>query len=519
MKRKLLVCLSVGSLIISAAMCVSFSIDRETYVAEAYTVSSLPTTINLNDSTTEEIQNYYSGLDVLTSDERRGDNLLKNLKTILKNGQKYYSYDTSDNKIWKIYEIVDRDWEKSPANEISSYNSTTNIISNYKYNNTNPYIHALYVNRNVENQTQAWGDHGQTQWGINREHIWPKSHGFDTNGSGGARGDLMHLWAGNGYANNIHSNDYFGYVDKSNISNNLGNKYSNLSGNYSGKSKTVGTGVVFEPQDSDKGDIARALFYMAARYNNIGKNDSSIDSDNPNLILNDVINTDTGTSSSSNAYALGVLSDLLEWNKIDPPDEWEIHRNNLLYKNFTSNRNPFIDYPEWANIIWGEAEGYANPKKANGIEGASGISLSLTNVKVELETTRVIVATAPDGVTMNWSVEDPTIATLSKATSVSGEEIVITPLKAGTTNIVVTATIDDEQVQATCRLRIPEKEEPATNNLPLPLPVLIAIGVGAVVLIVVLIIVLAKSKKARKVAKKVAKKQIKKATKSSSKKK
>ena len=50
---------------------------------------------------------------------------------------------------------------------------------------------------------------------------------------------------------------------------------------------------------------------------------------------------------------MGILSDLLEWNKLDPVDEYEIHRNNLIYKNFQHNRNPFIDFPEWADYIWG----------------------------------------------------------------------------------------------------------------------------------------------------------------------
>ena len=54
---------------------------------------------------------------------------------------------------------------------------------------------------------------------------------------------------------------------------------------------------------------------------------------------------------------MGILQDLLEWNKLDPVDEFEIHRNNLLYRNFSFNRNPFIDFPEWAEYIWGKRKG------------------------------------------------------------------------------------------------------------------------------------------------------------------
>ena len=155
----------------------------------AYSIAELPTTIDLNDCTEQEIRSYYAGLNSLDQSERQGTNLLKNLKPILKNNQKYYSYD-SNTKIWQMYEITDRDWEKSPASSTTygSYNPDTNKITNYVYGTNkngknNPYVHALYINRNIDNQTKAWGDHDQDAWGINQEHIWAKSHGFDTKGN------------------------------------------------------------------------------------------------------------------------------------------------------------------------------------------------------------------------------------------------------------------------------------------------------------------------------------------------
>lgn len=48
----------------------------------------------------------------------------------------------------------------------------------------------------------------------------------------------------------------------------------------------------------------------------------------------------------------GDLETLLEWNELDPVDEFEIHRNNLIYNNYQLNRNPFIDYPQWARIAY-----------------------------------------------------------------------------------------------------------------------------------------------------------------------
>ena len=43
---------------------------------------------------------------------------------------------------------------------------------------------------------------------------------------------------------------------------------------------------------------------------------------------------------------------LLEWNKLDPVDELEIHRNEECFK-IQGNRNPFIDFSEYADMIWG----------------------------------------------------------------------------------------------------------------------------------------------------------------------
>ena len=85
-----------------------------------------------------------------------------------------------------MYEIADRDWVKSPANQltIGTYDSATNTITGYQYstNSTyqsgnNPYVHALYNNRDLDNQAKAWGNHEQDGWGINQEHIWAKSPG------------------------------------------------------------------------------------------------------------------------------------------------------------------------------------------------------------------------------------------------------------------------------------------------------------------------------------------------------
>ena len=361
--------------------------------ADAYNFASLPTTISLKDNTETEIRNYYSSLNSKSASQKRGNNLLINLKTILSNGQNYFTYDkdSGGRQIWQMYEITDRDWAKSPASAINgtgygTYNSSTNTITGYKYGNasnpaTNPYLHSLYVNRDADNPKIAWGYHGSAYREtdarcVEREHIWPKSFGFQDAGMGGARGDPMHLWAADGYANGLHNNNPYGYVDKSKKYSDSGDNFSFTKNNLLGKSlnfSNVYNGSVFEPQDSDKGDIARACFYMAARYNNLSGTDSSISTDNPYLLLSDSPTNETGTSTSTQGYSLGFVSDLLEWNRLDPVDEYERHRNNLLFNNYTNNRNPFIDFPQWADMIWGDSESSADPENDSINNGQSEV--------------------------------------------------------------------------------------------------------------------------------------------------
>ena len=53
----------------------------------------------------------------------------------------------------------------------------------------------------------------------------------------------------------------------------------------------------------------------------------------------------------TNLSNIGDLATLLEWHLLDPVDDFEINRNNLIY-GFQNNRNPFIDHPELVNRIY-----------------------------------------------------------------------------------------------------------------------------------------------------------------------
>jgi hypothetical protein len=78
------------------------------------------------------------------------------------------------------------------------------------------------------------------------------------------------------------------------------------------------------------GDVARSVLYMEIRYNDLEVVDGY-----PDIV-----------------GQLGDLTTLLNWHRIDPPDDFEMNRNNIVY-NWQFNRNPFIDQPDLVEYIWG----------------------------------------------------------------------------------------------------------------------------------------------------------------------
>jgi len=97
-------------------------------------------------------------------------------------------------------------------------------------------------------------------------------------------------------------------------------------GQYIGPTGTLG---------SFYGDVARSVLYMAVRYNGL-----------------EVVNG----FPEGNEGELGDLATLLEWHRNDPPDDFEMNRNNIVYT-WQLNRNPFIDQPDLVEYIWGTMVG------------------------------------------------------------------------------------------------------------------------------------------------------------------
>ncbi|MBR3427431.1 MAG: endonuclease [Bacteroidales bacterium] len=182
------------------------------------------------------------------------------------------------------------------------------IYSNYQYS----------INDNGSSFTQE----GQ---GWNREHTWPQSW---FNEQSTPRTDLFQVYPTDGYVNGRRSSYPYGEVRNP--------TYTSGNGSKLGPCVTSGySGTVFEPIDEYKGDIARGYFYMSVRYYSEDSNWGTSDMTNKSIILD---------------WALTML---LRWSDEDPVSQKEIDRNNAIY-GYQNNRNPFIDHPEYARMIWDE---------------------------------------------------------------------------------------------------------------------------------------------------------------------
>ncbi len=161
----------------------------------------------------------------------------------------------------------------------------------------------------------------------NREHTIPQSW---FNKQSPMVSDAFHIYPTDGKVNGIRSNYPHGETNAEPIGGKaLGKLGSSSVSGYSG--------TVYEPDDEYKGDIARTYFYFVTCYED---RLSGFD-------RNDVLTGNTYPSLTPWFYNL-----MLKWHRNDPVSQKEIDRNEAVYKH-QNNRNPFIDYPELAEHIWG----------------------------------------------------------------------------------------------------------------------------------------------------------------------
>ncbi|MFA7222988.1 MAG: endonuclease [Bacilli bacterium] len=295
-----------------------------------------------SDASSSEVKTYYSNL----KDGLKGEDLLDSLETIIKTGHTEVS-SSQGGSSWSYYLLLDRDYVKDPLSDEEKSTQkwkTDDVVCSPLYDTT---------------LTYKASDKPGTKY-IDREHVLPKSYGFGNKDGSTflpyAATDMHNLHMGEKKNNeNGHNNYAFGNVKDKASSTQI---TSTISGNVTGYLGENTSGIlVYEPMDKDKGDIARTIFYMATRYHTY---DGSADN-SPALKLSDTPTKEVYESKVTLAAIdtkdtpceYGILSDLLKWNVSDPVDDHEIHRNNLVYNAVQGNRNPYIDYPSWANSAFG----------------------------------------------------------------------------------------------------------------------------------------------------------------------
>lgn len=181
------------------------------------------------------------------------------------------------------------------------------------------------------------GENARTSFsrnGMNREHSVPKSWWKYQNDVEytPAYSDLWNLYPSDSKANSAKSNWPLGIVgDKPTFDNGV----TKVGG---ARVSAAGVTTVFEPADEYKGDFARAYFYMATVYPDL----HWVTSTSFNMFREEQWPT-----LKPWAYEM-----LLEWSREDPVSDKEIERNNAVEKQ-QGNRNPFIDFPNLAEYIWG----------------------------------------------------------------------------------------------------------------------------------------------------------------------
>jgi len=172
--------------------------------------------------------------------------------------------------------------------------------------NANGVTEGVYTGRTVTpDGTTTPGD-------FNTEHSWPQSDGA---GSLPARSDLHHLFPTQSMANSQRSNLAYGWTDCG-MSGNPACDWSEA-----GSERGIvrgGSSTVFEVRPVSRGDIARAHFYFAVRYNM--------------------------------AIPAAEEQTLREWHCSDPPDAFERTRNARI-ETAQGNRNPFVDRPDFVDLI------------------------------------------------------------------------------------------------------------------------------------------------------------------------
>ena len=250
-----------------------------------------------------QIQSYYTDVDLT----KTGNDLFLELADKLESTHTGIPYTGSPVDVWDACQQADEDPDNS-----------SNVLLIYGYNDTD----GIYSTDRTRLKTETAGStYIDGKW--NREHVFAKSlanPSFGTDEAGPGT-DVHNLRPADQERNSLRSN----------------NKFTDGSGD---SAISVADGG-FYPGDEWKGDIARIVMYMYTRYHGTGTQVSET-----NCLP---INVGFGTALEVDENMIELF---LNWNVEDPVSDFEANRNEVL-AGIQGNRNPFIDNPYLATVIWG----------------------------------------------------------------------------------------------------------------------------------------------------------------------
>ena len=201
----------------------------------------------------------------------------------------------------------------------------------------------------------------------NREHLWPQSYGVGESSGlpydAPPRVDMHALVPSHAALNSARGNRVFSQILDADDA--LCAEWSTAwsdgrtcetpvatSSGVVGDVGSASIGGFWQPPSNMKGFVARAMLYMALRYD--GDDDDTYDL---RLAQEAYRDPDARTAKANQTrpdahYAFGRLSDLLRWHASSAVAEWERARNDAVCA-AQGNRNPFVDHPELVTRVFG----------------------------------------------------------------------------------------------------------------------------------------------------------------------
>lgn len=203
---------------------------------------------------------------------------------------------------------------------------------------TADWLEGGYVRDRYSNEQRLFNEDKSAVSNMNIEHIWANSWwGHLVNN---AYCDLFNLYPADAPANMRKSNNPIGIVDGT-VAYDNGVIKVGKSSSYRPDSLIT----AWEPSDEWKGDFARTYFYMATCYQHMSDLWTTTEG---------WLTVDGSDWPTMRPWVYGLM---LEWAKKDPVDQIEKDRNEIVY-GIQGNRNPFVDYPQLADYVWGDSTDY-----------------------------------------------------------------------------------------------------------------------------------------------------------------